>query len=407
MAARISWAVQATGPAGLLDVEASRVAVGALLMPGSSGIVARSGFRPGPGTSPGLVTPTGTPDANVHVAPFQLVLQTGRATTGGPYLITLDATANVNVLSTPADPTNPRNDLIIAQQSDTFYGDGVSTWVIRQVVGTPSGSPADPAVSGSADYLPLARVRVNASATTITGAVITDLRSSGHAKSLTGGLYTVSLGGILPVATAAERNALAGLYPGLTVWRVDLNRIEMYDGAAWRATTPYQARQTVVGAAVPSIVLSGIPSTLRKLRLSWTARGDNAAASVGMLLRVNADATANYDWEYMQGLQAAAPTAAVTAGATSGSIGALNAAGSPAGVYSGGEVTFVGWDSPHSTYLGYTFLNQAQRITALGHISQAGGGAYFGAGPYTSLTLLASTGNFIAGSDFQIEGWDS
>jgi hypothetical protein len=258
MAARDSWAVQASGPTGLLDVEESRVALGAVWMPGASGIVARSGFRPGPGTSPGLVTPTGTPDANVHVAPFQLVLQTGRAAIGGPYIITLDAIANVNVLSTPADPTNPRNDLIIAQQSDTFYGDGVSTWQIRQVVGTPSGSPADPAVSGSGDYVPLARVRVNASVTTITGAVITDLRTTGHAKSLTGGLSTVGLGGILPVATKAERDALS-LFPGLIVARLDVGGINLYDGAAWhyfgRPTTATVAT-TQSTASVPYVDLT-------------------------------------------------------------------------------------------------------------------------------------------------------
>jgi hypothetical protein len=236
MALRDSWAVQASGPAGLLDVEEARVALGALWMPGASTTTAKSGFRPGPGTSPGLVSATGTPDANVHVSPFQLVLQTARAGTGGPYIITMDAIADVNILSTPADGTNPRNDLVIAQQSDTFYGDGVSTWAIRQVVGTPAGVPADPSVSGSTDYVPLARVRVNAGATTITSGNITDLRSGGHAKSLTGSLYTTTVGGLIPVASAAGRDALTGVYDGLSVWRTDLHRAEVHNGTAYVAT---------------------------------------------------------------------------------------------------------------------------------------------------------------------------
>jgi len=235
VAERDSWAVQASGPSGLLDVEECRVAIGALVTPSSASIVkAKSGFRPGPGTSPGLVTATGTPDAFVHVAPFQLMLQSGRASVAGVYQACLDAQKDINVLSTPADPTNPRDDLIIAQQSDTFYGDASSPFQVRQVVGAPSGTPSDPTVTGSQDYVALARVRVDANANTITAAKITDLRTGGHAKSLIGGLYSVAVGGILPVANQAQRDLIVQ-YDGMTIWRMDLKRIEVYDvtAGAW------------------------------------------------------------------------------------------------------------------------------------------------------------------------------
>lgn len=233
MAERDSWATQASGPTGTLDVEDSRLAIAALAMPGSTRLKAKSGFRPGPGTSPGLVTATGTPDGFVHVAPFQLLLQGGRASEPGTYLACLDAIKDINILSTAADPTNPRNDLIIAQQSDTFYSDANSNFVVKQVVGTPAGSPVDPTVTGSTDYVTLARVRVDAGVTTIVSAKITDLRTSGHAKSLTGGLYTVALGGTLPVASQTERDAVAGVYPGLTAFRSDSKRHEIYESTRW------------------------------------------------------------------------------------------------------------------------------------------------------------------------------
>lgn len=260
MAERDSWAVQAAGPTGLLDVEDARVALGALWTPSAAAVGARSGFR-ATSTNPGSVTATGTPDAFVHVTPFQLVLQTGRAAVGGPYIMTLDAIKDINVLSTPAHATNPRDDLIVAQQSDTFYGDGVSTWTVRQVVGTPAGSPSDPAVSGSGDYVALARVRVAANATTITGANITDLRTSGHAKSLTGGLFTVAAGGILPVASQAHRDALSP-YDGLTVWRQDRDWVEVYDGTAWRV----QGVANVANAADLSAVTNPATGQLAWLR---------------------------------------------------------------------------------------------------------------------------------------------
>lgn len=306
MAARDSWATQASGPAGILDVEDSRVALGALWCGQGSPVVgARSGFRPeyGTATTPGTVAATGTPDGFVHVTPFQLVLQTGRATIGGPYIITLDAIFDVNVLSTPANATNPRDDLIVAQQSDTFYGDGVSTWTIRQVVGTPAGVPADPAVSGSTDYVPLARVRVAANATTITTGNITDLRTTGHAKSLPQGLYTVAAGGILPVANKATQDALTGVFDGFAIWRRDIDALVIADGATWRyftrpqdaviatsqatsstsftdLTTPGPAISVETGtAAEVSIAMSLINSAAFQGRMAFAVSGASTIAA--------------------------------------------------------------------------------------------------------------------------------
>jgi len=264
VAVRDSLFVQASGPTGMLDVEECRVGLGALWTPHGSAVKAKSGFRPGPlsGTStPGQVSATGTPDGYVHVAPFQLVLQSGRAAAAGTYVCTLDATYDVNILSTPANPTNPRNDLIVARQSDTFYTDGTSPFEILHIVGTPAGSPSDPAIGGSSDHIPLARVRVDAGATTIVSGKITDLRGSGHAKSLVGGIYAVAAGGILPVASQAERDALTGIYGGFAVWRSDRGWVEIYTGSGWRVqgvphctsvadlsaiTSPYTSQLAVV-----------------------------------------------------------------------------------------------------------------------------------------------------------------
>jgi len=149
---------------------------------------------------------------------------------------TLDAIKDINILSTPADPTNPRDDLIIAQQSDKFYSDASNAFQVKQVVGTPSGTPADPAVTGSPDFVRLARVRVSANATTITNANITDLRTTGGFGTgiNLAGLHTVALGGILPVASLAQQNALVGKYDGMAIYRQDLDRLLIWDGAAWR-----------------------------------------------------------------------------------------------------------------------------------------------------------------------------
>lgn len=239
MAELSSLPTQNSGPTGIVDSREHATHLAGLWVPHTAALKAKSGFRPGPGSSPGVVTATGTPDGFVHVAAFNLVLQNVRGSGFGVYMACLDATKDINILSTPADPTNPRDDLIIAQQSDIFDSDANSDFIVKQVVGTPAVSPTDPAVSGSTNYVTLARVRVNANATTITSGNITDLRTSGHAKSLTGGLHTVGLGGLLPAASLAQRDALTGLYDGLAVWRSDLDAINVYNGAGWRYFSRY------------------------------------------------------------------------------------------------------------------------------------------------------------------------
>lgn len=228
MAIRRSLFVSHSG--GLLGVEDGRVDLSAILTPSTNAYSAKTGFRPGPGAiTPGTVTATGTPDANVHIAPFQLFMASGRGSPGGAYWQTSDTTVNINILSTPANVTNARNDLIIAQQTDEGYGDASNTLTILQVVGTPSGTPADPTVTGSTDYITLARVRVRANTASILSTDITDLRPAS--------LYTVALGGILPVPTSAAQTALTGIYDGFGVWRSDTKVLYIWDTTAsvWRA----------------------------------------------------------------------------------------------------------------------------------------------------------------------------
>lgn len=224
MAERYSWAVSDVG--GLISSEDARIHLAALQQPGGVLVTdARSGWLPtGPNSNvPGQVTANGTPNNSVNVAPFIRVQQSVRGR--GPYIMVNDASESINILSTPAHATNPRNDLIVAQQSDKFYGDADSNMVIRHIVGTPAASPSDPVVSGSQDYVLLARVRVSANATTITGGMIDDLRNVA---------LTTAIGGTIPVANATERNAITSPFTGMTIWRIDRGWREVYNAGAWR-----------------------------------------------------------------------------------------------------------------------------------------------------------------------------
>lgn len=254
---RSSWATDiASG--GQITVEDGRVALAALMAPGlrstSTGDrpIARAGFRPGLSTDPGAVTATG--GGTLSVAPFQYVMPTSRAT-GGAYIVSQDTTYTFNGLATPAHSTYGRIDRIIVQQDDTFYGDSDSTCTIRQVVGTPSATPALPSVTGSADWIELARINVGAGQTnlTLTGTVV-DMRPADK--------FTVASGGLLPVPNQAARDAITGAYDGMPVWLSDQQRVDVRNsGGGWTTVSAPPAALVPVGGIIMwSGLIANIPT---------------------------------------------------------------------------------------------------------------------------------------------------
>ncbi|MEU5847431.1 hypothetical protein [Saccharopolyspora shandongensis] len=223
MAERHSWAANQDERTGIVQADDARLALGALITPGTTPVAARTGLRPAPG-NPGLVsTSSPTPDGRVTVAAFQHIMRS-RGT--GPYIQTLDAPKMLDILATaPADPANPRHDLVIAQQSDTAYRDPTTAFVVRHVVGIPAVRPNDPPVDGSPDYVVLARIRIAPRANAITAEMIDDLRPD----------WTVALGGVLPIRDLTERIELTQCaFPGLTIYRRDRKWLEAWDGESWR-----------------------------------------------------------------------------------------------------------------------------------------------------------------------------
>ncbi|MET9647571.1 hypothetical protein [Streptomyces syringium] len=243
MAERNSWAVSDPSK-GVVTTEDARLAVSSLMQAGPSPVTARDGLRPGPGR-PGLVAAAApTPDKTVTVQPFQMFMRSSRGT--GSYVQTLDAVKSIDLLTkNPADSSNPRYDLIVAQQSDTFYGDPANSFAVQQIVGSPSATPVNPRVPGSPDFFPLARVRIPAGATSIDNSMIDDLRPG----------FAVALGGLAPVRGAEERDGTTA-YPGAQVYRQDRRWVEVHDGAAWRvANLPVGSSAADLAAAVTAPAL--------------------------------------------------------------------------------------------------------------------------------------------------------
>ncbi|WET79230.1 hypothetical protein P3102_35265 [Amycolatopsis sp. QT-25] len=270
MAERDSWATM-NGATRVVDAEDSRVAFGALLQPGATATAKSVGIINAAGT-PGLVAATApTPDVNVKVSAFQAAIPATRGM--GPYIATLDADKTLNVLGTdPADPSNARRDLIIARQTDTYYADGSTAYTVMRVKGTAAGSPVDPDPTQGGlypDYLLLARIRIGAGATTITGAIIDDLRPA----------RVVALGGVVPVANVTERAALPAV-PGLTIYRRDKGWTEVYNGT----TGTWQCQGTVTTGSLADIThpFAGQLAILTtdNVLYRWTGSAWNATISL-------------------------------------------------------------------------------------------------------------------------------
>lgn len=168
------------------------------------------------------VSQNGTPNMSVNVAAGRALIRAGHTgnITSGCYSFLNDAT--VNLVISAADATYARYDLVIAQVRDTNYGEAAADARITVVTGTPLSTPADPSLTSYPNCLVLARIQVDAGATSIVTAKITDLRTRAYAA-----------GGTAIVARAADLPTGSSLYPGLVAFAVAELTEYLYDGTGW------------------------------------------------------------------------------------------------------------------------------------------------------------------------------
>ncbi|WP_372663727.1 hypothetical protein [Amycolatopsis kentuckyensis] len=218
MAERNSWAVS-DSPNGVITTEDARLAVSAAVQSGPSPVLSRNGIRPANGDPGKVAAASPTPDATVTVQPFQMFMRASRGV--GSYVQTLDAVKTLDLLKdNPAHSSNARIDLIVAQQTDKFYGDTTNGFVVKQIVGDPTTSQ-EPTPTG--DYMLLASVRIPAGAKSIAPEQIQDRRPG----------WVVGLGGVMPSKGVDDRNGTHS-YNGLTTYRQDRRWLEINDGEKWR-----------------------------------------------------------------------------------------------------------------------------------------------------------------------------
>jgi hypothetical protein len=117
--------------------------------------------------------------------------------------------SSVTNLAVAADPSNPRKALVIAEVIDATFSGASRLWQLRVVLGTPAGSPAEPALPPNA--LQLAMLTIAAGDTAITTGEITDRRTRAYLGTAGVGLtQTQPTDGQVPVWNAGQSLYIPG-----------------------------------------------------------------------------------------------------------------------------------------------------------------------------------------------------
>lgn len=191
-----------------------RQGLGALLLYNGRAMGGRAGVRPGVAAVVTYSNPT------ITVNPHTGVIDPALSTPQGSYLYGL-GTAETHT-ATAAHATNPRKDIIVARVYDTDEdASGLRIGRSEYIVGTPAGSPSEPAVP--AGSIKLATLDVPATGGGGLGSAVVTLNHT----------YTVANGGILPLRSSTEETALTP-WQGQLAYRMDTALFRVRGSAAWR-----------------------------------------------------------------------------------------------------------------------------------------------------------------------------
>lgn len=186
---------------------------------------------------------SGTPNMSVDVAEGQVAVNGSESAYAGVYLC--EARGTTNLAISAADATNPRLDLIVARVRDAAYSGATNTFSLEVVTGTPAGVPADPSLPSGSCFV-LARVTVDASASSITNANIADLRLS-YSTAQNG--RAAAVGGTVVCTNATRPTGVEGL----KIYETDTDYEYTYSGSTWVPT----ASLGVWPTWAPTLVQSG------------------------------------------------------------------------------------------------------------------------------------------------------
>lgn len=354
-----------------------------------SSLGVRTGIRPSGSGLDLLVQAQSTPNMSVKVNPGSIIVQGAISSTQGAYTWTLDTLTTLTISA--AHATLARVDLVAVRIRDANVDtSGQRDGAVVVITGTAGGGV--PSLPTDATYLTLAQVAVAAAVTSIVNGNITNIRT-----------FTAALGGVIPANSATEPSA-ASMPIHQIVCRTDLGNVfRAPDGSGgYKMVGPYRTTNVLSGTTA-SVTFSGLPAGLKTATIKVTARGDAAALTGVLCLRVNGDTGSNYF-----GIQNKVTNATYAASNYSAqgfaAVGNIACASASANQFGQATIDIAGISqSSHFTNFTYRSITYPTQASS---IHETGGGVYAVAGPYTSFTLLPLVGSFVSGSEFTLEAWD-
>lgn len=206
--------------------------------PGAAVLQPRGGIVPYPGSA-NLVGIGGTMQATV--SPFQGITPGTSTTTQGAYPLTLSASKTITFDNGGSVTRNDR--VVAAVKENLFDSSGLNEADIYIVKGDTTTGALN---NMPASAIELWRVAVPASASAGSGGLnIAAIRSDQRP-------WTTAVGGILPVPTAAIRDALPTPFEGQTTWQMDTDWVLGYTGSAWRVLYMPPVASTSDLTSIPS-----------------------------------------------------------------------------------------------------------------------------------------------------------
>jgi hypothetical protein len=241
----------------------------------------------------------------------------------------------------------------------------------------------------------LAQVSIPATDTTITNSQITDKR---NILAAPGGVIWCHSGNKPDSSTVAI---------GQQVFEYDTNMHRMLDvSLTWKQLTPYLNYQ-ILSTATHPVTFTSIPSTLKTLRITFSARCAGAVVVDNMYMTINNLAAGQYFYvrtvQQNTGVTGLAndqtlnrfPVSIIT-----GSTGAT-------GFMGAGVIDILNWNIPSGFRPTVKWHSGAYGGTAANAFNETGTGTFNDAGPLNRLDFKTGTAsNFLADSFFRIEGWE-
>lgn len=159
----------------------------------------------------------------------------------------------------------------------------------------------------------------------------------------------------------------------------------------------------LLGAGAATVTFTAIPATFSNLLLLIDARGDQAANTINANIQFNNDSGANYDLQYILG-NAATPSAAELLAQVSLNICSVPAANAGANLSSSAQILIPNYAR---TTFQKTLMSQWNRkigTATTNLLSVYLVGFWRSTAAISEIDILASAGNFIANSLFELYG---